>query len=62
MAEDFAEAFRRYWLIVVTVALVVGTAMLYGGGVYVSLLGDVADLKSDVRILELRMQRLEPDR
>lgn len=60
MADDFAEAFRRYWLIIVTVALFVGTAMLYAGGIYVSLLGDVADLKADVRVLELRMERVEP--
>lgn len=45
MAEDFAEAFRRYWAIIVTV----GAAMVLAGGVYVSLLQEIAQLRSDLR-------------
>lgn len=45
MADTFADAFKRYWAIILTVA----GALLYAGGVYSNIQADIAELRSDVR-------------
>ncbi len=44
MAEDIADAVRRYWAIIVTV---IG-AMIVMGNIYVSVLRDIDAVRSDL--------------
>lgn len=45
MVDTFADAFKRYWAIILTVA----GALLYAGNVYSSIKDDIAEVRSDVR-------------
>jgi hypothetical protein len=45
MAEDFADAFKRYWALILSVA----ATLVFAGQVYSSLKDDIAEVRSDVR-------------
>lgn len=55
MADDFALAFRRYWMIIVTVAVVV----VYAGTQLQALLDADAAMRADLRLLLMRMENIE---
>lgn len=45
MAEDFADAFKRYWALILSV----GAILIFAGQVYSSLKDEIAVVRSDVR-------------
>lgn len=45
MAEDFADAFKRYWALILSVA----GALIFAGTVYSSIKEEIAVVRSDVR-------------
>lgn len=73
MADTFADAFKRYWAIILTVA----AGLLYAGGIYTAMQAQIAQLNSDLRAyiveregllrdinghfdrIEVRLERLE---
>lgn len=47
MVDQFADAFRRYWAVIVTVAVVVAGAMLYAGQLYVGIRDEISSIRSE---------------
>lgn len=45
MAEDFADAFKRYWALIVSVA----AACVVAGGIALSIKDEIASVRSDLR-------------
>lgn len=48
-ADPFADAFRRYWIVIVTVATLVGVALIFAGNLYVELRDEMSSFRSDLR-------------
>lgn len=57
VADTFADAFKRYWAIILTVA----GALLYAGGVYTSMRDQIAQLNSDLRAYMVEREGLLRD-
>jgi cell division protein FtsL len=57
MADTFADAFKRYWAIILTVA----GALLYAGGVYSNVQAQIANLNSDIRAYMVEREGLLRD-
>ncbi len=45
MADQFAEAFKRYWGVIAAVAV----SMIFVGNIYVAILRDIDGVRSDLR-------------